>query len=166
MDTEVLRDFTDPGFQEAFRAYFAEIGVNLKPDTDIWDEIAASAEKEGMVCHALRREGAIAAFILFQPDELKSRTGFFTRPVGFIRELWVRPAYRGQGLGRALVEQAAAELEKSGAAEIILTYDPDAFGFYQKLGFREDPAYTAKNGQGVVARAAASSTFHQMENDQ
>ena len=34
------------------------------------------------------------------------------------------------------MEHAAAELEKSGAAELILTYDPDAFGFYQKLGFR------------------------------
>ena len=72
--------------------------------------------------------------------------------MGFIRELWVRPAYRGQGLGRALVEHAAAELEKSGAAELILTYDPDAFGFYQKLGFREDPACTAKNGETVVTR--------------
>ena len=152
MDMEEIRDFTDPEFQEVFRTYFAEIGVNLKPDTDIWDEIAASAEKEGMVCRALRREGAIAGFILFQPDELRSRTGFFTRPVGFIRELWVRPADRGQGLGRALVEHAAAELEASGAAELILTYDPDAFGFYQKLGFREDPACTAKNGETVVTR--------------
>ena len=164
---ETISDFTtNLEFQEAFRAYFAEIGVNLKPDTDIWDEIAASAEKEGMVCRALRREGAIAAFILFQRDALQSRTGFFTRPVGFVRELWVRPAYRGQGLGRALVEHAAAELEKSGAAEIILTYDPGALGFYRKLGFREDPAYTAKNGQGVVVRPAAPPTFHQMENDQ
>ena len=51
-----------------------------------------------------------------------------------------------------MVEHAAAELEKSGAAELILTYDPDAFGFYQKLGFREDPACTAKNGETVVTR--------------
>ena len=47
MDMEEIRDFTDPEFQEVFRTYFTEIGVNLKPDTDIWDEIAASAEKEG-----------------------------------------------------------------------------------------------------------------------
>ena len=33
MDMEEIRDFTDPEFQEVFRTYFAEIGVNLKPDT-------------------------------------------------------------------------------------------------------------------------------------
>ena len=62
MDMEEIRDFTDPEFQEVFRTYFAEIGVNLKPDTDIWDEIAASAEKEGMVCRAGREPSQGSSF--------------------------------------------------------------------------------------------------------
>jgi len=150
---ETIQDFTtNLEFQEAFRAYFEEIGIPLKPDTGVWDEIAASAEKEGTVCRACRRDGVLAGFILFQTDALRNSVGFLVRKVGFIREVWVRPEYRRQGLGRELLACAEEEFRAAGAVEMILTCHPDSFGFYAKLGFTLDPAYTAMNRLSVVVR--------------
>ena len=72
MDMEEIRDFTDPEFQEVFRTYFTEIGVNLKPDTDIWDEIAASGFVVVDVLNAANR----SALVL---DEMARRYGFDVR---------------------------------------------------------------------------------------
>lgn len=102
--------FYDPQFQRIFRAYFAEIGITLREDTTLWDEIKKSADEEGMVCLAAQEDGALVGFIMLQSEPMTSRSGFFSMFLGFIRELWVAPERRRSGLGRALIQQAEALL--------------------------------------------------------
>ena len=52
-----------------------------------------------------------------------------------IRSLIVDPSFRGQSVGRKMVEHALKEARELGVAEVLsLTYLPD---FFRKLGFEE-----------------------------
>ena len=52
-----------------------------------------------------------------------------------IRSLIVDPSFRGQSVGRKMVERALEEARELGVAEVLsLTYLPD---FFRKLGFEE-----------------------------
>jgi GNAT superfamily N-acetyltransferase len=56
--------------------------------------------------------------------------------VAELAQVWVDPAHRGRGLGRALVEAAIAEARARGCRSVFLmTYDFQAPGLYAALGF-------------------------------
>ena len=64
---------------------------------------------------------------------------FIGRPGVFLDDVYVRPAYRRRGLGRALMEQVAriAAMDRCGRYEwIALRWNENALRFYQSLGAR------------------------------
>ncbi|MFZ1918838.1 MAG: GNAT family N-acetyltransferase [Terriglobales bacterium] len=62
-----------------------------------------------------------------------------------MKRLYLCPAFRGKGLGRAIAEHLIAEARKMGYACMRLdTVEPvmqDAVAMYRRLGFREIPPY-------------------------
>lgn len=52
----------------------------------------------------------------------------------FLEDLWVQPAWMGQGLGRQLFQHAAFLAQNHGAQALELDADPHAVPFYQRLG--------------------------------
>ncbi|MCI0384261.1 GNAT family N-acetyltransferase [Streptomyces sp. CNQ085] len=54
-------------------------------------------------------------------------------------DVYVAPAARGRGLGKALVGAALAELEPCGLGRVLLATE-DAHGLYEGLGFRRPAA--------------------------
>ena len=61
-----------------------------------------------------------------------------------MKRLFVRPAYRGRGLGRALAEQVVSEARSIGFAAMRLDTLPHMHGairLYESLGFVRRPAY-------------------------
>jgi GNAT superfamily N-acetyltransferase len=73
--------------------------------------------------------------------------------VGEVKRLYVRPAARGSGLGRRLVETVLSHARAIGYRELRLdTADwmSDAVRLYAKLGFRECPPYYHNPMPGVV----------------
>jgi ribosomal protein S18 acetylase RimI-like enzyme len=53
-----------------------------------------------------------------------------------IAALWIDEAHRGRGLGEALTRRAEAEARRRGcAAARLSTWDFQALGFYQRLGY-------------------------------
>ena len=72
---------------------------------------------------------------------------------GEMKRLFVRPEYRGQGLGCALVEAVIAAARECGYEALILdtqTRLENSVALYRKLGFRETEPYYANPYIGVV----------------
>jgi len=69
-----------------------------------------------------------------------------------LKRLYVRPAYRGTGLGRKLAETVIAAARNIGYAKIRLHTLPvmkEAFQLYQSLGFVEDSSNQCDPVDGV-----------------
>ncbi len=75
----------------------------------------------------------LVAFALFFP----SYSTFLAEPGIYLEDLYVRPAYRGQGIGRQLliaVGQVAYERGCGRYEWSVLDWNEAAIGFYRKLG--------------------------------
>jgi GNAT superfamily N-acetyltransferase len=87
----------------------------------------------------------------FSPEAMRSREIWVaevdSRPVGWaaliprgevcwLDDLWVAPAWMGQGIGAALFNQAAERGKKLGAKRMEWEAERHALGFYEKLGGR------------------------------
>jgi ribosomal protein S18 acetylase RimI-like enzyme len=58
-----------------------------------------------------------------------------------ITEMYVQPAFRRKGVGKALIEAALAHARHRGCTEVHLLVDPQntpAISFYQAVGFHRD----------------------------
>jgi len=79
----------------------------------------------------------LAVYLRGEDDEiLAGAAGWTWAGVCEIQAVWVHPRLRGQGWGRRLVLAAEAAARERGAQSIFLaTYDFQAPGFYQKLGY-------------------------------
>jgi GNAT superfamily N-acetyltransferase len=71
-----------------------------------------------------------------------------------MKRLYLRPAFRGKGLGRALAETLIAEARAIGYQRMRLdTIEPimkDAVEMYRRLGFREIAPYRANPIVGAM----------------
>lgn len=139
-------------FQRAFREYFAEFGIPLKENTEVFNELMKAQDNEGMESVSLKNGNKLLGFILYQIEIFKSSNGFFEQKVGYIRELWIDKNYRKQNLGTKLMEEIYNRLRKAGVYKILLTYDEDAIGFYEKLGYMYDNSYSAKNKERCMVK--------------
>lgn len=63
----------------------------------------------------------------------------------YLEDLYVDPAYRGQGFGRALLVELAAECQRRGLARLewaVLDWNEPAIGFYRSLGATPQDEWT------------------------
>ncbi len=55
-----------------------------------------------------------------------------------LEHLWVRPAFMGHGIGRALLERASATLTELGHTRLHIDAEPHAEAFYRHCGATRD----------------------------
>ncbi len=70
--------------------------------------------------------------------------GRLTRTIGEMRTLYVRPAYRGMGVGRKLAEASLSEARKFGYSYVrldTLAFMDSALKLYRSLGFYDTAPY-------------------------
>jgi GNAT superfamily N-acetyltransferase len=87
-------------------------------------------------------ERALDANGLFVAERDGEAVGFATAwidgHVAYVGDLFVRPAERRHGTGKALVEVAVENMRARGATYLRLNANLDALAFYERLGFREE----------------------------
>jgi len=54
----------------------------------------------------------------------------------WLDDLWVEPSWMGKGIGRRLFQHAASLGRQSGATRLEWEAEPNAIGFYEKMGGR------------------------------
>lgn len=99
-----------------------------------------------------------AGFALF----FHNYSTFLARPGIYLEDLFVDPAHRGFGVGRALLSHLAAlavERECGRLEWSVLDWNVDAIGFYEKLGARAMSDWTVYRVTGdALAKLAATAT--------
>jgi GNAT superfamily N-acetyltransferase len=75
---------------------------------------------------------------------------------GEMKRMYVRPAFRGQGIGQALVRALAKQARALGYAELIADTIPDvmaqALAMYERLGFERIAPYSNETPGAVHLR--------------
>lgn len=109
-------------------------------------EDVSAAALRSRIDAALFGPGSIAAALIARCGSAPEGALYFTlvfpnadyRPGLFVKDLFVRPAARGRGVGRALALAAVAEAKACGGDRVELHVAPDNEGarrFYEREGF-------------------------------
>lgn len=101
-----------------------------------------------------RPQGEVAGFALFFP----SFSTFLGRPGIWLEDLYVRPRFRGRGIGRALLAHLAELTRERGWGRLewsVLDWNEPAIGFYRALGARPMEDWTTFRLTGEALRALA-----------
>lgn len=82
---------------------------------------------------AADRDGEVIGFALF----FTNYSTFLTKPGIYLEDLFVLPAYRQQGIGKALLSHLIQLGKERGAGRVewsVLDWNAPAIAFYQKMG--------------------------------
>ncbi len=143
------------------------------------DAVSGDVPELTAVAHAAKRFwGYPEEWIALWSDELTIRPGYLdehrvrvvreqkilgwgaTRAgdtgIAWLEACWVRPACAGRGIGRLLVDDALCIARQLEATEMRVVADPNAAGFYERLGFvriGDEPSLPAGRRLPVLARS-------------
>ena len=122
-------------------ALIRELDEHLAPRYPASSRYAFSVAKlleTGVEFYVLRADGEVAACggVLFGED--------LGQPYGEVKRMYVRPAFRGNGFGKRILDHVAARARERGVAILRLEtgmHQVEAIGLYERVGFRRIEAF-------------------------
>ena len=106
-------------------------------------------------CHVAEVDGAVVGFALWYV----SFSTWQGRPGLWLEDLFVRPAARGHGLGKQLLQALAQVCVERGYGRFewwVLDWNVDAQGFYRSLGARPEDDWTVWRVDGEQLQSLAT----------
>ena len=103
--------------------------------------------RHGFSVERLLREAV--AFFVMRHDQMPAGCGgikLFGTVYGEIKRMYVRPAFRGLGLGKLMLQHLADYARHQGVAVLRLEtgiYQTEAIGLYERFGFQRVPPFGA-----------------------
>lgn len=100
---------------------------------------AAFTDRRDREIWLARVDGVPAGYLIARLHEPQEHEHDVHHRLGRVDEVYVDPSFRGDGIGRRLLETAAAWMRRRGARLIrleVFGWNEPALGFYQRLGFR------------------------------
>jgi putative acetyltransferase len=126
---------------DTIRALFTEYAQSLGFDLDFQDFAGELAALPGDYASPLGR--LLLAWVDNKPAGCVALR-LLSPGICEMKRLYVRPQYRGTGIGRMLVQQVIAEAREIGYEKMRLDTAPgmeEAIGLYRHFGFREIEPY-------------------------
>jgi GNAT superfamily N-acetyltransferase len=105
-------------------------------------------------CHVVEVDGAVVGFALWY----RTFSTWLGKPGLWLEDLFVRPAPRGRGLGRALLVHLAGLCVERGWSRFewwVLDWNESAQGFYRSLGARPEDEWTVWRVDGAALESLA-----------
>jgi GNAT superfamily N-acetyltransferase len=106
-----------------------------------------SESRHGYSVEKLLREGV--AFFVTRHDEIPAGCGgiqLFGAEYGELKRMYVRPQFRGLGLGKLMLNHLAGYARRQGVGLLRLEtgiYQKEAIGLYERSGFQRIPPFGA-----------------------
>ncbi|MEX2660187.1 MAG: GNAT family N-acetyltransferase [Acidimicrobiales bacterium] len=122
------------------RAYLDSLGFDIGfqgLDPELADPAGSYGPPSGAALLARDADGAAVGFTGVRPFDV-------SRSVAELKRMYVEPAWRGAGLGRALGEAAITEARRLGHRRLLLDSRASlvaACALYRRLGFVDVPPY-------------------------
>ena len=117
-------------FEELIALWQAAAGVGLDRDSDTKERIATYLRRNPGLSFAAWDGGRIVGAVLCGHDGRR----------GYMHHLAVAEAWRGRGIGRALVEKAISRLQMMGVRKCNIFLYADntgGYGFWRRMGWIE-----------------------------
>ncbi len=133
-------------------ALIGELDDYLTPLYPKWNQFGLCPEE-------LIREGV--AFFITRANGMPAGCGGvkFYKGFGELKRMYVRPQFRGKGLGKIMLDYLEAYALKQGTTLLRLEtgiYQPEAMGLYERMGYRQTAAFPP-----YVASTATLSRFYE-----
>ena len=129
---------------EEFQEYFPETAWSA------WmDNISKVVHSETGIIFMAVESGKIRGVVKFYPDADSSKLGHWPPGAAAMRILAVHPKYRGQGLGRRLVQECLDRARSLKIPKIYLytgSFMKAARRLYERFGFQRIPEYDKEPG--------------------
>ena len=130
-------------------AISADRDLSQQAGNDHFDHLCGEIRSLGGFCLVVELEDKLLGCLFAAPE---SMPGFFVKPeyrsYGEIRDCYVVPEARGEGLARRLINEAEDRFRKMGFKQIglyTLTGNRDAIGAYERLGFEHYEVLMRRN---------------------
>lgn len=97
----------------------------------------------------------IAGFALYFP----TFSTFLARPGLYLEDLYVRPQYRGMGIGKAVLSELAQIARADGCLRLewsVLNWNQSAIDFYRRLGAKPQDDWTVYRLSGTALTEMAA----------
>ncbi len=136
----IIRTMKIEDYEKVYDLWIHTAGMGLNTTDDSREGIAKYLLRNPNTCFLAEENGKIAGVIMNGHDGRR----------GFIHHTTVKQEYRGQGIGKKLVDSASTALEAEGIHKVALVaFEKNVSGniFREKVGFtvREDLIYRNKN---------------------
>ncbi len=142
-----------PAFSDLVTHYYLEdLGAPFSEEqvrATAVDQFSRLAQRGAAPIVLAVHEDTPVGFVIFQIDspgsDWNDRPGW-----GFVRELYVAPTFRGQGVGSTLLAIAAQVLSESGAQDAYALATPDSLGFWERAGWAAQEAADTNTAGSIV----------------
>lgn len=144
-----ITDFSNPIFQNIFKEYFAELGIEVKDWEGLFSEM--NTQNGGNCAYIRTCDNEPIGFIQFTAVTLEN--WFLKERLGFIREFWVAEKFRKQGHGDEMLSLAEKYFKDNNICRTVLTAEEKERQFYLNRGYGTDPNIEVKNQIEVFAKS-------------
>lgn len=139
MRINVLTEKTRAAFCALFKEYYDELDCG--EDTDhLLDEYVLADFDAQLLKIAVAEEDEVCGFVIYQTDSIENEW-CLREGMGTVRELYVRPRFRGKGCGGALLAYAEDRFKDGGVKRVYVLPADGTQGFFISAGYAESDEY-------------------------
>ena len=150
MNVRPVRESDYTTLEKLFCDYYAELDCEDDP-LHLFSEYLLPDLKAGLFEVGVAEADVVCGFVIFQIDDLLNDWNF-KEGCSDVRELYVAPSFRRQGIGSALLAFAEKRLAKLGATEVYTLPVEESEKFFIGRGYSDNGEYCPEADNKVFAK--------------